>query len=88
MAEKRRDNKNRILQTGESQRNDGRYCFKFVNNCGKIQFIYSWKLVPSDSAPKGKRDDISLREKEKRNPARPRRRHRHVREENDRDTAV
>lgn len=65
MSEKRRDNKNRILQTGESQRSDGRYCFKYVDNCGKPQFIYSWKLVPSDRAPKGKRDDISLREKEK-----------------------
>lgn len=65
MSEKRRDNKNRILQTGESQRSDGRYCFKYVDNCGKSQFIYSWKLVPSDRAPKGKRDDISLREKEK-----------------------
>ncbi|MDB0258497.1 hypothetical protein C4019_16425, partial [Clostridioides difficile] len=25
MSEKRRDNKNRILRTGESQRKDGRY---------------------------------------------------------------
>lgn len=65
MAEKRRDNKNRILQTGESQRSDGRYCFKYVDNCGKPQFIYSWKLVPTDRVPKGKRDDLSLREKEK-----------------------
>lgn len=65
MSEKRRDNKNRILKTGESQRNDGRYCFKYVDNCGKPQFIYSWKLVATDPTPKGKRDDISLREKEK-----------------------
>lgn len=65
MSEKRRDNKGRILQTGESQRQDGRYCFKYVDNCGKPQFIYSWKLVPTDRTPKGKRDDISLREKEK-----------------------
>ena len=28
------------------------------------QFIYSWKLVPTDKTPAGKRDDISLREKE------------------------
>ncbi len=65
MSEKRRDNKNRILQKGESQRSDGRYCYKYVDNCGKPQFIYSWKLSPTDSVPKGKRDDISLREKEK-----------------------
>lgn len=65
MSEKRRDNKNRILQTGETQRSDGRYCFKYIDNCGKPQFIYSWKLVPTDRVPKDKRDDISLREKEK-----------------------
>lgn len=65
MSEKRRDNKNRILQTGESQRKDGRYCYKYVDNCGKTQFLYSWKLVPTDRVPKGKRDDLSLREKEK-----------------------
>ncbi len=65
MSEKRRDNKNRILQTGESQRNDGRYCYKYIDNCGKPQFIYSWKLISTDRLPKGKRDDISLREKEK-----------------------
>lgn len=27
--------------------------------------MYSWKLVPTDRLPKGKRDDLSLREKEK-----------------------
>ncbi|HCX6226399.1 TPA: integrase DNA-binding domain-containing protein, partial [Clostridioides difficile] len=27
MSEKRRDNKNRILRTGESQRKDGRYAY-------------------------------------------------------------
>ena len=65
MSEKRRDNKNRILQTGEGQRKDGRYFYKYVDNCGKPQFIYSWKLTPNDCVPKGKRDDVSLREKEK-----------------------
>ncbi len=65
MSGKRRDNKNRILKTGESQRSDGRYCYKYVDNCGKPQFIYSWKLVATDPMPKGKHDDISLREKEK-----------------------
>lgn len=29
------------------------------------QFAYSWKLVPTDKTPAGKREDISLREKEK-----------------------
>lgn len=30
-ALKRRDNKNRILQRGESQRPDGRYTYKYVD---------------------------------------------------------
>ena len=65
MSQKRRDNKNRILQTGESQRKDGRYAYKYVDNHGKSQFVYSWKLVPTDKTPSGKREDLSLREKEK-----------------------
>ena len=65
MSEKRRDNKNRILQTGESQRKDGRYAYKYIDSYGKQQFVYAWKLVPTDKTPSGKRDDLSLREKEK-----------------------
>ncbi|MFQ8922911.1 MAG: tyrosine-type recombinase/integrase [Clostridium paraputrificum] len=64
MSEKRRDNKNRILRTGESQRKDGRYTYKYVDAFGKPQFVYAWKLVPTDRTPAGKREDISLREKE------------------------
>jgi len=65
MSEKRRDNKGRILNTGESQRKDGRYTYKYVDTFGKPQFVYSWKLVTTDKTPTGKRNDISLREKEK-----------------------
>jgi len=65
MSEKRRDNKNRILRSGESQRKDGRYAYKYTDTFGKPQFVYAWKLVPTDKTPAGKRDDISLREKEK-----------------------
>ncbi len=65
MSEKRRDSKNRILQSGESQRKDGRYAYKYTDPTGKVQFVYAWKLVPTDKTPAGKRDDISLREKEK-----------------------
>lgn len=64
MSEKRRDSKNRILRSGESQRKDGRYAYKYVDAFGKPQFVYSWKLVPTDKTPAGKREDISLREKE------------------------
>lgn len=66
MSEKRRDNKNRILQTGESQRKDGRYVYKYVDNFRKTRFVYAWKLVSTDKTPPGKRNDVSLREKEMR----------------------
>ena len=42
MSEKRRDNKGRILKTGESQRKDGRYLYKYVDSFGEPQFIYWW----------------------------------------------
>ncbi len=62
---KRRDNRQRLLHNGESQRKDGRYAFKYIDTFGKPQFIYSWRLVPTDKTPVGKRNDLSLREKEK-----------------------
>ena len=65
MSEKRLDNKGRILRTGESQRADGRYMYKYVNRAGETKVVYSWKLVATDRVPKGKRDDLSLREKER-----------------------
>lgn len=65
MSQKRRDTKGRILATGESQRADGRYAYKYNDYSGKTKFIYAWKLVSTDSTPKGKRKDLSLREKEK-----------------------
>lgn len=64
MTEKRRDNKNRILHLGESQRKDGRYAYKYTDSLGKVKFAYAWKLVPTDKTPVGKHEDISLREKE------------------------
>lgn len=60
--EKRTDHKGRLLHNGESQRKDGRYAYKYIEN-GVPKFIYSWKLVSSDRVPKGKRDCVSLREK-------------------------
>lgn len=63
MSEKRRDNKGRILRTGESQRKDGRYAYKYTDAYGKPQFVYSWKLVSTDKTPTGKRDVPALRDK-------------------------
>lgn len=65
MSEVRRDNKNRKLLTGESQDKDGRYRYKYNDAFGKRKSVYSWRLTESDPYPKGKRRDISLREKEK-----------------------
>ncbi len=65
MSEKRRDHKNRILHSGESQRKDGRYMFKYIDAGGKARYFYSWKLDKNDPMPKGKVSELSLREKEK-----------------------
>ncbi|MCC8097870.1 MAG: site-specific integrase [Eubacterium sp.] len=65
MSEKRRDNKKRILRTGESQRKDGRYAYKYTDNNGVVHFVYSWKLDEKDRLPQGKRECPSLRALEK-----------------------
>ena len=65
MSGKRRDNKNRILRTGESQRSDGKYMYRYVDANGKTQCLYSWKLVKTDILPAGKKDNGALRELEK-----------------------
>lgn len=62
---KRRDNKNRVLNRGESQRQDGRYTYKYTDTFGKAKYVYAWKLLPTDKTPAGKREDLSLREKER-----------------------
>lgn len=64
MSEKRRDQRNRILRNGESQRKDGRYVFKYRDINGQPQFVYSWRLEPTDRLPAGKRDGPALRELE------------------------
>ena len=73
MSEVRRDNKNRKLLTGESQDKDGRYSYKYNEAFGNRKSVYSWRLTESDPYPKGKRRDISLREKKKEHSKRIRR---------------
>lgn len=63
-GKKRKDSKGRILRDGERQRSDGKYEYRY-DYAGQRRSVYSWKLVPTDRTPKGKRDDLSLREKEK-----------------------
>lgn len=65
MSEKRRDNRNRILYIGESQRPDGRYAYQYKDLNGDVKFVYSWRLDKNDRAPTGKVRDLSLREKER-----------------------
>ena len=65
MSEKRRDNRNRILHEGEYQRADGRYRFRYVDIHGNEGNLYSWRLDHNDPIPKGKKMELSLREKEK-----------------------
>lgn len=65
MAEKRRDNRGRNLRDGEDTMPDGRYRYRYVDQNGKRRAVYSWRLVPADKTPAGKRQGISLREKEK-----------------------
>lgn len=65
MTERRKDVKGRNLRDGEDQRPDGRYRFRYIDRNGNRQAVYSWRLVPTDKAPAGKRDGLSLREKKK-----------------------
>ena len=65
MKDKRTDNRGRILKTGESQRSDGRYAYKYLGTDRKYHFLYSWRLNDTDTLPKGKRACKSLRELEK-----------------------
>lgn len=64
MAEKRKDKRGRVLRTGESQRSDGRYSYRYTDISGERRTVYSWKLLPSDKAPEDKPCE-SLRELEK-----------------------
>lgn len=65
MSEKRRDKKGRVLRTGENQRKDGMYEYKYTDAKGVRRSVYSWKLVDTDSVPAGKRCKDSLRNLEK-----------------------
>lgn len=65
MEDKRKDHKGRTLKVGESQRKDLSYQYRYTDLLGKRHSIYSWRLLPSDKTPVGKKEGKSLREKEK-----------------------
>lgn len=42
--ERRKDKKGKVLKTGESQRKDGRYCYRYMGLDGKRKYIYDMDL--------------------------------------------
>lgn len=42
--ERRKDNKGRVLKTGESQRKDGRYCYRYKALNGERKYVYDMDL--------------------------------------------
>lgn len=61
----RKDSKGRKLNQGESQRKDGTYQYRYTDENGARQTVYSSRLIPSDRVLDNKKYDLSLREKEK-----------------------
>lgn len=62
---RRKDARGRVLNDGETQGKDGRYRYQYTDAFGGRKAVYSWRLLPADRTPAGKRKDLSLREKEK-----------------------
>jgi len=65
MATTKKDTKGRNLKQNEDQLKDGRYRYRYTDKYGKRQAVYAWKLNPTDKTPVGKKEDLSLREKER-----------------------
>lgn len=55
---KRRDKKGRILLTGEIQKSNGMYRYKYTDAYGRERYAYSWRLTASDIVPSGKKGCI------------------------------
>ena len=66
MENRRHDAKGRNLRMGEDQQSDGRYRYRYTDQEGRRRAVYSWRLVPSDKLPRGKRSGPCLRELEDR----------------------
>ena len=60
-----KDSKGRHLRREETQRKNGRYCFKYVDAKGRTRCAYSWTLTTRNLTPKGKKTGSCLRELEK-----------------------
>ncbi len=64
MDERRRDNKNRILLTGETQEKDGSYTYRYTDKMGNRCKMRSWRLTEADVTPYHKKWTPSLRKME------------------------
>ena len=76
MIKERRDNKGRILLTGESQLKNGSYTFRYTDKNGKRVSFTNWRLLPGDEAPDFETNPECLRDTEERIRANMRRYHR------------
>lgn len=71
MSEKRRDRKGRLLKRGERQNRDGRYEYRYYDIQGVRRSVYSWRLVETDTIPRGKRHKPPLQRIGAADPAGP-----------------
>lgn len=65
MSETRKDNRGRLLRSGETQRSDGMYMYRYNDAGGVRRTVYSWRLVETDKIPPRKKACEPLRELEK-----------------------
>ena len=61
---KRRDDKGRLLRTGEYQRKDGRYVYKYKDCGGQVRCLYASRLESKDPYHEGRKRLPALRELE------------------------
>ena len=62
METKRRDNKGRLLHTGECQEPSGCYSYWYTDKFGKRKKLTSWRLTAADKTPPGKKAKKALRD--------------------------
>ena len=66
MIKERKDNKGRILLTGESQIRNGSYTYRYTDPQGKRRCVTNWRLLPGDEAPEWVTNPECLRDVENR----------------------
>ena len=59
MARERRDNKGRLLLTGEAQIRNGSYTFRYTDENGVRKSITNWKLLGRSAAQRGYKSGMS-----------------------------